>query len=301
MHASAIRLLALALGLLASSRAGAADALADLLACRDRAALDVPAGVLEARFANHATLRCKSLELRSASMVECDAEPAIALFGLTTREVGAASDRDGTRRVRSVYRASPARLRDAVAASLRVAFEAESDERWVARLANDTRRRIEIAPREDGSSVLLCVLDPPRDEAGDLALGIDRTRGGIAGRLAFPGGSEPPMRICAVPLDPRLRTRCIELARGRDDYLITGLVAGDYHVVAFALADNPNRLLGAYARPLEDCAPNQPGCAGGLLVPISVRAGVVATDIDPDRWFTKLPARFDEVREPVAE
>lgn len=288
----------LVLGLLAAIPADAAGPLGELLACRDRAALDVAAGALEARFAAEPGLRCKALELRGASAVECDADRAIAVFGLPTREVGAASDRDGTRRVRSVFRVSPARLRDVAAALLRITFEADAEERWIARLPADPRRRVEVAGREDGSSVLLCVLEPPRDEAADLALGIDRARGGIAGRLSFPGGRKPPMRICAVPVDPALRTRCLEVEGGRDDYLLTGLAAGDYHVVAFALAHNPNGLVGAYASPLEHCAPHQPGCAGGLLVPVSVRAGNVLTDIDPDRWFTELPARFDEVRLP---
>jgi hypothetical protein len=49
--------------------------------------------------------------------------------------------------------------------------------------------------------------------------------------------------------------------------------------------------------PLPDGPPNPPGCAGGLLVPVDVRAGEIRTAIDPDRVFTDLPPRLARVRE----
>lgn len=268
----------------------------NLFACADWDALDAPAGALEARLLAEPGFACRELRLRQGSAVECDADPPLAIAGLPAREVGAASDADGTRRVRAVFRASAPRVRDLAAARARLRFEADGDDRWVARDPAHPRRRIEVLAREDGASLLLCVLDPPRDEAGDLALGLDAARGGIAGRVAWPDGARPALHVCAVPRVPTLRPRCIDRAPGQDDYLIAGLAPGDYDVVAWAIdADGPRRTVAAHASPLEDCPSDAPGCASGLLVPVTVRAGVIATDIDADRTFTRLPPRFDEV------
>ena len=271
---------------------------AALFACADWTALDVAAGVLEARLAADPALACRELRLRQGSAVECEAAAARTIAGLAAREFGAASDVEGARRVRTVFRASPARVRDALAARSGLRFERAGEDRWIARAADQPRRRVEVAAREDGSTVLVCALDAPRDEAAELALGIDHGRGAIAGRVSFPGGLGAPMRVCAVPREPTLRARCVVVPAGRDDYLVAGLAPGDYDVVSFALSDNSDRLVGTHATPLEDCAPHQPGCAGGLLVPVRVRAGAVETDVDPDHFVTDLPARFDEVRAP---
>lgn len=293
------RILPTTLLCLLAGPAMAAEALpATLFDCGDWPALDVAAGTLEARLLADPGLACRELRLRQGSAVECDAATPRSIGGLPAREFGAASDVDGTRRVRTVFRAAPARVREALAARRGLRFEAASEARWIARDAGHPRRRVEVATREDGASVLVCALDPPRDEAGELALGIDHGRGAIAGRVSFPGGLRAAMRVCAVPREPKLQARCGVVPAGRDDYLLAGLAPGDYDVVSFALHDNPDRLVGTHATPLEDCAPNQPGCAGGLLVPVRVRAGAVATDVDPDHFVTDLPPRFDEVRAP---
>jgi hypothetical protein len=284
--------------LLAGPAPAAGPLSATLFECSDWTALDVAAGALEAALLADPGLACRELRLRQGSAVECEAASARSIAGLPAREFSAASDVDGTRRLRTVFRASPARVRDALAARQRLRFEPAGDDRWVARDAQHPRHRVEVSVREDGSTLLVCALDPPRDEAGEIALGIDQARGAIAGRVSFPGGLRAAMRVCAVPREPTLGTRCVVVPAGRSDFLIGGLAPGDYDVVSFALADNPDRLVGAYASPLEDCAPHQPGCAGGLLVPVRVRAGAVTTDIDPDRFFTDLPSRFDAVRAP---
>jgi hypothetical protein len=271
---------------------------AALFECTDWPALDVAAGALEARLLADPGLACRELRLRQGSAVECEAATARTIAGLPAREFGAASDVDGARRVRTVFRAAPARVREALSARQGLRFEAAGEDRWIARAADHPRRRLEVAAREDGSALLVCALDPPRDEAGEIALGIDHGRGAIAGRVSFPGGLRAAVRVCAVPREPTLRARCVVVPAGRDDYLLAGLAPGDYDVVSFALQDNPDRLVGTHATPLEDCAPHQPGCAGGLLVPVRVRAGAVETDIDPDRFVTDLPPRFDEVRAP---
>jgi hypothetical protein len=270
--------------------------LARVLACQDRSALESADADLDAALRSRAADRCRVLTLRSGTALECDLDAPLTVAGLATREIGSARDRDGARRVRSVFRASASRVRDTLSArGLR--FEAVDEDRRSSSVGIDGRLRVEVSAREDGSSVLACVLAPLRDEAGDLALGIDAQRGGLSGRTRFPGGALPATRVCAVPRAAVERTRCVLVPRGRDDYLLTGLPAGEYDVVTWALEDNPNGWYGAHAVPLEDCAPHQPGCAGGLLVPVDVRAGAIRTDIDPDRVFTQLPARLAAIRE----
>lgn len=280
---------------LVAPRVDAID-LARVLACDDRAALESTDGGLDAALRARAAERCRTLGLRSGTALECELDSPLVVVGLPTREIGSARDHDGARRVRSVFRASAGRLRETLAArGLR--FDALDDDRWSAAVGTDGRLRVEVSAREDGSSVLACILAPLRDEAGDLALGLDAQRGGVSGRTRFPGGALPPTRVCAVPREPAGRLRCVLVPRGRDDYLMTGLPAGAYDVVAYALEDNPNGWYGAHAVPLQDCAPNQPGCAGGLLVPVDVRGGAIRTDIDPDRVFTQLPPRLAAIRE----
>lgn len=292
-----MRALAFGLSTLLAPTLAVAAGPATLFACADWNALDARAGALESRLLGEPGLACRELRLRQGSAVECDASPPIDVGGLPAREVGAASDADGTRRVRAVFRASAPRLRDLTAARTGLRFESGGADRWVARDPAHPRRRIEILAREDGASLLLCVLAPPRDEAGDLALGLDAERGGIAGRVSWPDGSRPAQRVCAVPRVPTLRPRCVDRPAGEDDFLIAGLAPGDYDVVAFAFDPRGvRRAVAAHANPLADCPTDAPGCASGLLVPVTVRAGSVTTDVDADRTFTRLPARFDEVR-----
>lgn len=289
-----LRLAIIALGAAAPVAAGP---LPGWFACTDWDGLDVAAGTLEAQLLETPGLACRELRLRQGSAVECDADPPVLVGGLPAREVGAASDADGTRRVRAVLRASASRLRDATASRLGLRFEAVDAQRWIARDPAHPRRRVEVLAREDGAALLVCALDPPRDVAAEFALGIDAARGGIAGRVAWPDGGKPALRVCAVPREPTLRAGCVDRAAGQDDFLLTGLAPGDYDVIAFAMDDDgTRRAVAAHANPLEDCASDAPGCASGLLVPVTVRAGMIATDIDADRTFTRLPPRFDEVR-----
>ncbi len=271
---------------------------AALLGCRDPAALVAAADRLRNEAAALSDARCKRVEASGQRAVECDLNRSIAVFGLPVNEFSIGSDSGRGARTRSVFRASAARVAQAAGTALRHDFVADADGIYRALIAGTPPVRVSVAPREDGASILLCELPATADSAEDILAGVDSARGGIAGRLSFPGGSLPPMRVCAIPRDPWLRTRCILTHEGQADYLITGLTPGDYDVASFALAGNSNGLVGAHARRLEDCAPNQSGCAGGVLVARRVRAGEVTTDVDPDRFYTTLPARFDVVKEP---
>lgn len=287
---------AAALLLSALARPAAAVDLPALLACRDLSALDAPAEALADALRAIPDARCKRIDLRGRSATECDLERPLDVFGLPVREFSIAHGAGRGERARSVFRASASRLAQAAERALRTPLAARPDGSFVADVEVDPPRRISVSPREDGASVFLCEPVVRRESPEDILAGVDSARGGIAGRVSFPDGSLPPMRVCAVPRDPWLRSRCTLTVEGRADYLITGLAPGDYDVVSYALAGNSNGLVGAHARRLEDCAPNAPGCAGGILVPRTVRAGEVVTDVDPDRFYTDLPARFDIVR-----
>ncbi len=280
--------------LFASGLASAAP-LDDLLQCADWDALARPPREIADGIASDTRAQCRVFALANATTVECAATRAISVFGLPTQEFGFADARDGAHRVSVVFRAAPERVRDAVAARLKTSFAPGPDDSFIARLDNPTTREIRVSPREDGSTTLVCLRQPPRDEAEGIAQGIDAQRGGIAGHLSFPGGTLPPMRVCAVPREPTLRARCIVTAVDTADFLIAGLTPGDYDVASFALSGNANRFVGAHASRLDDCGPNRTDCAGGVLVPVTVRAGQVITDVDPDRFYTQLPARFDIV------
>jgi hypothetical protein len=283
--------------LLAASLPAAALDLPALLACRDTNALTEPVETLRAGLLAVPGARCKTVELRGRSSTECDLDRPLPVFGLPVAEFSVTHGSGRSERARAVFRASASRLAQAAGQALRVSAVVDADGVYRAELPGIPPRRISVAPREDGASVFICEPVAKADSAEDILAGVDSARGGIAGRVSFPDGSLPPMRVCAIPRDPWLRTRCTRTAEGRADYLITGLAPGDYDVASFALAGNSNGLVGAHARRLEDCAPNEPGCASGILVPRPVRAGEVTTDVDPDRFYTELPARFDVVRD----
>jgi hypothetical protein len=274
------------------------DPLAALLACDVPAIAALTPGDLAARLAAEPGLTCRERQLRTGTSIECDSARDRQALGLVTREFGSTQGNDGERGVRIVFRASAPRVRDAAATRLRTTFRAD-DDGFIATLAAQPPHDVRVLPREDGSTVLSCTQRIARDEAEGLALGIDATRGGIAGRLSVPGDERPlpAMRVCAVPRDAYLRARCIVTAEGATDYLITGLAPGPYDIASFALAHNSNGWVGAHATRLGDCGPNRTDCAGGMLIAVDVRAGRIVTDIDPDRFYTTLPPRFDLVRD----
>jgi hypothetical protein len=282
--------------LAAAAPAGALD-LPALLACRDTAALMLPADELQAQVTALPGARCKRIELRGRTSTECELAQPLSVFGLPVTEFSIGHGSGRSERARSVFRASAARVAQVAGSALRVTLTTDAEGVFRAELPGTPPRRVSAAPREDGASIFVCEPVVATDSPEDILAGVDSARGGIAGRVSFPDGSLPPMRVCAIPRDPWLRTRCTLTREGRADYLITGLAPGDYDVASYALAGNSNGLVGAHARRLEDCAPNEPGCAGGILVPRGVRAGEVTTDVDPDRFYTELPARFDVVRE----
>ncbi len=284
--------------LLAAATPGYALDLAALLGCRDTASLALPADDLHALVTAVPGARCKRIELHGRTATECELAKPLSVFGLPVAEFSVSHGRGRSVRARSVFRAGATRLAQFSAAALRVALAADEEGGFRAELPGSPPHRVSAAPREDGASIFICETDMASDRAEDILAGVDRARGGIAGRLSFPDGSLPPMRVCAIPRDPWLRTRCTLTREGQADYLITGLAPGDYDVASFALSGNSNGLVGAHARRLEDCAPNEPGCAGGILVPRRVHAGEVTTDVDPDRFYTQLPPRFDVVKAP---
>jgi hypothetical protein len=85
---------------------------------------------------------------------------------------------------------------------------------------------------------------------------------------------------------------CTRTAPGDWSYLLGGVAPGEYVVLAFALAANPNRYIMAHAAGLSDCAPHQPGCAGAMLQRVYVHAGEVLRGVDALQAFTDLPPAY---------
>lgn len=277
------------LAVLIATPAAALD-LDALLACREAQAFERSPGEIASELAADPRTRCRHIVLTGGSTMECELTASRTAFGLPTREFSVSRLGDGIQRVRLVFRAGDERTAAAVASARGVRFERDADGRRVADGDGAPIARFLVERREDDSSVLVC-------EAGvrdTLAVpGVDAAHGGITGDLAFPGGRVPPMRVCAVPAG-RMPARCVRTAAGAAEYLIGGLVPGEYYLLAYPQADNPNRFTAAYTSRFRDCPPNRTDCAHGVLLRVYVAGGQVLTDIDPDAFYTELPPYLAE-------
>jgi hypothetical protein len=277
------------LALLSGAPGAHAFELDAILHCRDPDAFGTTPTELVRAYTGDSSVDCRFINLGGGSSAECELMGARSVYGLPTREFSLSRLADGTKRVRTVFRAGPERVAGAVAAARGVAFGAEADGRRVALFPDDPKRQFVVERREDGSTGLGCI------ERIELlpGSGVDERHGGIAGHLSFPGRATPPMRVCALSAD-RNPPRCVSYEAGQVDFLIGGLLPGEYYVFAYPKADNPEGFTAAHTQRFKDCPPNRTDCAHGVLKRVYVRAGQVLTDIDPDAFYTELPAQFRE-------
>lgn len=78
-------------------------------------------------------------------------------------------------------------------------------------------------------AILLLVLAASGPAAGDTRLDPKAPQGALAGRIQYPAGVAPAMRICALAPG---RAHCVDSPAGRTLYRIERLPDGDYQVVA---------------------------------------------------------------------
>ena len=277
--------------LLYALAAGAAHAqstqpLAAMLGCTDFDALSRPVLWHEGAVAQIA--ECKNLRRDGSAELECRPRGKLDVLGLAASEFSLRESSDGSHEAHTVFKAGIDRVRAAAEKRHGSVFEPEGADGYVMRLPGSSERRLELGLREDGASELSCV------EAGLPALdaaraGADATHGALRGRVTFPTRPIPPMRVCAVSANGARGGWCALTAEGIAGFTIGAIPPGEYYVLAWPERDNPNGFVLAYARGLENCAPNQPACAGGVLERVYVRARQVQDGIDLNGTFTDLP------------
>jgi len=78
-------------------------------------------------------------------------------------------------------------------------------------------------------TLLLANAAPAASTGNETRLDPKAPQGAIGGRIAYPGGVAPAMRICALATGAQ---HCIDSPAGRTLYRIGGLPDGQYQVVA---------------------------------------------------------------------
>lgn len=277
--------------LLLAFAAGAASAqapapLADVLGCADFDTLARPVLWHEGAAAQLAD--CKSLRREGSAELECRPRGKLDVLGLAASEFSLRESSDGSHTAHTVFKAGIDRVRAAAEKRHGSVFEPEGADGYVMRLPGSGERRLELGQREDGASELACIAAGPQ-AADATRAGADATHGALRGRVTFPTRPIPPMRVCAVPVGAARGGWCALTGEDIPGFTIGAIPPGEYYVLAWPERDNPNGFVVAYARALERCAPNQPGCAGGILERVYIRARQVRDGVDLTRTFTDLP------------
>jgi len=250
--------------------------------------------VQEARYANLA--HCRSHRRAGAIDLQCEPRAPLTLFGLAVREFSLHDSAARGAVATSVFRASLPALRDAVQKHTRSLVEPEGAEYYRLTLGNGLSLR--LGEREDGAAELACETAPANTQQRRRD-GVDANHGAVSGKVGFPQRPLPPMLVCAVPLRPREPgSWCVITAENLPSFHIGTIPAGEYYLLAWPRGANPNRLVAAHARTLqEDCPPARNGCASGLLQSVWIGAGSVLPGINLDQVFTELPGNL--ARPPV--
>jgi len=260
-----------------------------VLECREAPAHIHEAGALGAALAEAAD--CRARRYVGGDELECRPRRALAAFGLPVRDFSLCATPDGSLQVVSVFRTDLQRLRAAVERRTRALAEPQGADGY--RLALEGGQDARIGLREDGVSEVSCLVPAARMRPDAARDGVDAAHGAIEGRIAHPVRPTPPMRVCAVPVQGGGYADsgyCALTGEGVDRYRIGDLPPGEYVVLAWPRDSDPNGLVAAHARPLENCAPEQTGCAGGLLERVYVHADELLRGIATDQIFTDLPA-----------
>lgn len=279
------------LALILFAAAGAASAqtaapLADVLGCTDFDTLARPVLWHEGAVAQLAD--CKSLRYGGSAEIECRPRGRLDVAGLPASEFTLRESSDGGHSAHTVFKAGIDRVRASVEKKHASVFEPEGADGYVLRLPGRDERRIELGLREDGATELACVVEGlPAPDASRS--GADATHGALRGRVTFPTRPIPPMRVCAVPVGAARGGWCALTGEDIAGFTIGSIPPGEYYVLAWPERDNPNRYVVAYASQLEDCAPQQPGCASGILERVQIKARQVRDGVELRRVFTDLP------------
>ena len=94
----------------------------------------------------------------------------------------------------------------------------------------------------------------------------------ITGKLAYPVGSLPAMRVAAFDVSTS-QAYFVDTVQDQADFEITGLPAGSYYVVAYSLGEGgfPFGIVAGFTD-------------GRNLIPVAIKDGQPALDIRPEDW-----------------
>jgi len=107
--------------------------------------------------------------------------------------------------------------------------------------------------------------------------------GSISGdQLTFPGPGVPALRIYAVRIGAPSAFCSVTTVTNQRSYMIGGLPAGDYNVIAYPASGM--HLAGGYTKAVP-CG-LQASCSDHSLLPVVVREGQSVTNIQPNDWYT---------------
>jgi hypothetical protein len=115
-------------------------------------------------------------------------------------------------------------------------------------------------------------------------VGTKHLGGAISGKLTYPAEALPPLRVVAFNLDSD--ARYIIDVRSGDEYTLTNLPAGRYHVVAYIIPGPggvPSEIAGGYTQAVP-CGLSV-DCTDHSLKEVEVTAGQTTNGIDPGDWY----------------
>ena len=105
--------------------------------------------------------------------------------------------------------------------------------------------------------------------------------GGISGQLSYPSEFIPPLRVVAFDTENPSNYYYIDTIQNQFDYLISGLPAGEYHVVSYVIG-SPTQASG-YTQ-MVPCGLAY-GCNDHALIDVIVTSGNTTTGINPGDWY----------------
>ncbi len=111
------------------------------------------------------------------------------------------------------------------------------------------------------------------------------TLGSISGRLTYPSGGIPPLRVVAFSISGDGQTYAVDTSENQGGYVLRNLPTGAYYVVAYTL---DGKLAGGYSKAVA-CG-LAVSCTDHELIPVAVVAGQDSFSIDPIDWYAPANA-----------
>src|SRR5262245_47588807 len=111
--------------------------------------------------------------------------------------------------------------------------------------------------------------------------------GSISGKLSYPSEFIPPLAIYAISVADASVNFHVETARDQQNYTITGLAPGTYHVVAYPLeTTDPNVAAGYTQHAITQDSPNATCLDPEVhrLLPVTLGPGASVDGIGPNDW-----------------